>query len=313
MQRKQSVAIIGSGAVGSYYGGRLAEEGHDVRFLLRRDYHAVSLSGFHIYSPVGDFMLPHPTVARTSGEIGEVDWIICALKATSLGEAHGLLKPCVGPHTRILVLMNGLGLEEHFAGWFGSEKIFGGLAFTCINRGKPGSIHHLGYGKVTIGHYLDDPAELTAALKLWENSKVDAVSASSLLRARWEKLCWNIPFSGLCVAGGGITTDKILADHDLNLSAHILMQEVIDAGNADLAAHGESSRIDKAGMVERMFKMTCTMSDYRPSTMIDFVEGRAMEIEAIFNEPLKRARALKVDVPQLSLLTAVLKSLNRER
>lgn len=313
MQNKQSVAVIGSGAVGSYYGGRLAESGHDVRFLLRRDFHAVSLSGFHIYSPDGDFTLPRPTIARTSEEIGTVDWIICALKATSMQYVRRLLQPCTGPHTRILVLMNGLGLEDHFAAWFGAEKIFGGLAFTCINRGKPGFIHHLGYGKVTIGHYLDNPGELAAAIELWKNSQVEAVTTPSLLQARWEKLCWNIPFSGLCVAGGGITTDKILEDHDLNHSARILMQEVIDAGNADLAAHFEDSRIDKAAMLERMFTMTSTMGDYRPSAMIDFIEGRTMEIEAIFNEPLKRARALKVDIPQLSLLTAILKSLNRER
>jgi 2-dehydropantoate 2-reductase len=313
MQLKRTVAIIGSGAVGSYYGGRLAESGHEVRFLLRRDYHAVSLGGFNITSPDGDFVLAHPGVYRTGEEIGVVDWVICALKATSLYDAHKLLRPCVGPHTRILVLMNGLGLEDHFAGWFGREKVFGGLAFTCINRGKPGNIHHLGYGKVTIGHYMDNPSELAEALSLWHKCKVEVVTAPSLLQGRWEKLCWNIPFSGLCVAGGGITTDRILADHDLRNSALALMQEVIAAGNADLEAHNEKNRIDGPGMTDRMFKMTSTMGDYRPSAMIDFVEGRSMEIEAIFGEPLKRALALNIDVPKLGLLTAVLRSLNRER
>jgi 2-dehydropantoate 2-reductase len=313
MQYKKTIAVIGSGAVGSYYGGRLAQAGQDVRFLLRRDYHAVSLAGFNITSPDGNFVLPNPGIYRTSEEIGAADWIICALKATSLYDAHKLIQPCVGPHTRILVLMNGLGLEDHFAGWFGGEKVFGGLAFTCINRGKPGNIHHLGYGKVTIGHYLDSQSELAEARSLWNNCKAEVVTAPSLLQARWEKLCWNIPFSGLCVAGGGITTDKILADHDLSSSALALMQEVIDAGNADLEAHAEKTRIDGPNMIERMFKMTSTMGDYRPSAMIDFVEGHAMEIEAIFGEPLKRARSLKINTPRLNLLTAVLKSLNRER
>jgi len=313
MHPEKTIAVIGSGAVGSYYGGRLAEAGHNVRFLLRRDYNAVSLTGFNITSPDGDFVLPRPAVFSATEEVGTADWVICALKATSLHDAHKLLQPCVGEHTRILVLMNGLGLEDHFAGWFGGEKVFGGLAFTCINRGKPGNIHHLGYGKVTIGHYLDNPSELAEALSLWNKCKVEVVTAPSLLQARWEKLCWNIPFSGLCVAGGGITTDKILADHDLSNSALSLMQEVINAGNADLQAHAEKTRIDGPGMIDRMFKMTSTMGDYRPSAMIDFVEGHAMEIESIFGEPLKRARSLKIDVPGLSLLTTVLRSLNRER
>lgn len=310
---KKTVAVIGSGAVGSYYGARLAEAGHDVHFLMRRDYHAVSISGLNITSPDGDIRLSHPKIARSSNEIGPVDWVICALKATSLLEAKNLLAPCVTEHTRILVLMNGFGLEDRFAAWFEAAKIFGGLAFTCINRGRPGYVHHLGYGRVTIGHYLNDRNELANALSLWKETRVDVVTAPSLLKARWEKLCWNIPFSGLCVAAGGITTDKILADADLSNSARILMEEVVRAGNADLRSHGENVSIDGPTMIENMFKMTSTMGDYRPSTMIDFVEGRAMEIEAIFGEPLKRARTLKIDVPYLSLLTAILRSLNRER
>lgn len=313
MQGKKSVAVIGAGAVGGYYGGRLAEAGHDVRFLLRRDYEAVSRSGFHITSPDGDFILPQPSIFRSADEIGTVDWVICSLKATSLHEGQRLLQPCVSPHTRILVLMNGFGLEDQFAAWFGEEKVFGGMAFTCINRGKPGTIHHLGYGRVTIGHYLDNPAELEEALSLWRGSKTDVVTTSSLLQARWEKLCWNIPFSGLCVAAGGITTDKILGDHDLSLAAIGLMEEVITAGNADLTAHHEKNRIDSPSMIDNMFKQTATMGDYRPSTMIDFVEGRAMEVEAIWGEPLKRAQSLKVDTPRLNLLAAILRSLNRKR
>jgi 2-dehydropantoate 2-reductase len=313
MQTRQSIALIGAGAVGGYYGGRLAEAGHDVRFLVRRDYHAVAASGLNVTSPDGDFLLTNPPVARDSAEIGPVDWVICALKSTSIHSARKLVQPCVGADTRILVLMNGLGLEDHFAEWFGAERVFGGLAFTCINRGKPGHVHHLAYGTVTLGHYGDDPAEIDSALRLWSGSKTSVVPAMSLLKARWEKLCWNIPFSGLCVAGGGITTDRIMGDKALHTAAGELMDEVIAAGNADLSHHGEKALIDRETLVDNMFKRTSTMGAYRPSTMIDFVEGRAMEIEAIFGEPLRRARALGVPVPGLSLLTALLKSLNHGR
>ena len=313
MQTRRSIAVIGAGAVGGYYGGRLAEAGHDVRFLVRRDYHAVTASGLNVTSPEGDFLLTNPLVARDSAEIGAVDWVMCALKSTSIHVAHKLVQPCVGTGTRILVLMNGLGLEDHFAGWFGAEQVFGGLAFTCINRGKPGYVHHLAYGTVTLGHYRDDPAEIDNALRLWSGSKTSVVPAASLLKARWEKLCWNIPFSGLCVAGGGVTTDRIMEDKSLRTAAQELMEEVICAGNADLAHHGEKALIDRNTLVDNMFNRTSTMGAYRPSTMIDFVEGKAMEIEAIFGEPLRRARALGVPVPGLELLTALLKSLNHGR
>ena len=313
MIHKCSIAVIGSGAIGSYYGGRLAEAGYDVRFLMRRDYQAVRENGLRVTSPDGDFMLTSPTITQNSEEIGLVDWVICALKATSIEEVYELVQPCVAANTRILVLMNGLGLEERFAEWFDPGRVFGGLAFTCINRGEPGYVHHLAYGPVTLGHFLNDRQELEAAASLWASSKVQVTASLSLLRARWEKLCWNIPFNGLAVAAGGITTDRIVGDLGLRNTARTLMEEVIEVGNRDLAAHSEDLRIDRTSVIERMFGLTDTMGVYRPSTMIDFVDGKVMEIEAIFGEPLNRAQLLGIATPQLVLLTALLYALNAQR
>lgn len=310
-QRPQRVAVIGAGAVGAYYGARLAQAGHDVHFLMRRDLAAVRERGLEVHSTDGDFTLDAPSAAESSAEIGVADWVICALKTTSMGEVPDLVGPCVGPRTRILCLMNGLGVEERFAEWFGVERIFGGLAFTCINRGEPGCVHHLRYGAVMLGHLGNEPDEVAAGLELWSGATVDFAGTDSLLRMRWEKLGWNIPFNGLCVAGGGITTDLVVGDDGLRAAARRTMEEVVTAGNADLAAHGEQSRIDGEAMITRMFAMTDAMGVYRPSTMIDFVEGRAMEVEEMFGEPLRRARALGVDTPQIALLTALMRRLDR--
>ncbi len=312
-KQRQTVGIIGSGAIGSYYGGRLAEAGHDVRFLMRRDYQAVCEGGLRVTSPDGDFTLVNPTITLKSEDIGPVDWVVCALKATSIQEAQELVRPCVSTKTRILVLMNGLGLEERFAGWFGPERVFGGLAFTCINRGEPGYVNHLAYGPVTLGHFQNDQKELDAAVELWASSKVQIIASPSLLRARWEKLCWNIPFNGLAVVAGGITTDRIVDDPYLRNAARTLMEEVIEAGNKDLVMHSENTQIDGNGVIERMFRLTDTMGMYRPSTMIDFLDGKVMEIDAIFGEPLRRAQSLGIATPQLALLTALLRTLNMQR
>ncbi len=310
MNLRCSIAVIGSGAIGSYYGGRLAEAGHDVSFLMRRDYQAVRAGGLKVSSPDGDFALDNLKIALKSQEIGQVDWVLCAIKATSIESALELVRPCVTANTRILVLMNGLGLEERFAEWFGPERIFGGMAFTCINRGEPSHVHHLAYGPVTIGHYHNNPIELEMALEIWSKSKVKVIPSTSLLRARWEKLCWNIPFNGLSVMAGGITTDRIVGNPDMRYAARTLMEEVIAAGNADLTAHSEQERITSIAFIDRMFGLTDTMGAYQPSTMIDFGEGRPMEIEAIFGEPLRRAQLHSVDTPQLALLTALLRALN---
>ena len=310
MGRPQRVAVIGAGAVGSYYGARLAEAGHEVRFLLRRDYEAVRAGGLRVRSVDGDLHLERPFAAATSAEVGPVDWVLCALKATSMDDVPALLAPCVEPETRILVLMNGLGLEEHFSRWFGARRVCGGLAFTCINRGDPGVVNHLRYGPVTIGHAENDPEQLEAAERLWAGANVRVSTEPSLLRARWEKLCWNIPFNGLTIAAGGVGTEQVVTDEALRSEARALMEEVVRLGNADLASQGESARIDGDAVIARMFALTDTMGDYRPSTLIDFLEGRSLEVEAIFGEPLRRAHALGEPAPRLELMTAVLRSLD---
>ena len=308
-----SVAVIGAGAVGSYYGARLAQAGHDVRFLLRRDYDAVAERGLHIESHHGDFVLDRPTIARDPAAIGPVDWVLCGLKTTSLDDAPALIRPCLGPETRVLAIMNGLGIEERLAGMLGTERIFGGLAFTCINRGEPGAIHHYEYGQVSIAHLHDDPAELALALALWRDATVEFSTASSVLRARWEKLCWNVPFNGLTVAAGAVTTEAIVTDPALRAEARALMEEVVAAGNADLAAREGAERIDGDEVITRMFTLTDVMGPYRPSTLIDFVEGRAIEVDAIFAEPARRARALGVPTPRLEMLAGLLARLDPAR
>jgi len=308
-----SIAVIGAGAVGCYYGARLAEAGHDVRFLLRRDYDAVAAHGLHVESIDGDIHLERPAIARASAEIGPVDWVLCALKATALEAARDLIAPCVGPDTRILALMNGLGVEEQFAAWFPGTPVFGGLAFTCINRGDPGRIHHIDYGPVTIGHLGDDPAELTRALELWAGAKVETATTPSLLAARWQKLCWNVPFNGLTVTCGGVTTDIVMGDPELRASAEGLMRELCAAGNADLETYGVADRLDADAVVDSMMTRTDAMAAYRPSTMIDFVEGREMEIDAIFEAPLRRAAGLAIATPLLAMIAGQMRILGAAR
>jgi 2-dehydropantoate 2-reductase len=301
----QRVAVIGAGAVGCYYGGRLAEAGHDVSFLMRRDYDAVRRNGLTIHSVDGDFRLENPCIARSSDEIGPVDWVLCALKAPALEGAPSLFAPCLTPETRVLAIMNGLGVEERLAGWLGGERVYGGMAFTCINRGEPGVVHHLRYGALTLAHYGDDAERLSEARSLWEGSRVEVSTTPLLLRARWTKLCWNIPFNGLTVAAGGVGTEHIVGDPELRAEALAVMREVIAIANADLAAHKQPA-LEGDELIETMFQLTDTMGDYRPSTLIDFMEGRPLEVDAIFAEPLRRAHAHEVPAHRLEVLTAKL-------
>src|SRR4051812_11068081 len=124
------IAVVGCGAVGSFYGAKLARAGHEAHFLLRSDYEVVRRNGVLIKSPQGDFNV-RPRCARTPEEIGPADLVLIALKATANEAFPKLLPPLVSPGTAILTLQNGLGNEAALARLFAPEQIMGGLCFVC--------------------------------------------------------------------------------------------------------------------------------------------------------------------------------------
>ena len=150
-------------------------------------------------------------------------------------------------------------------------------------------------------------------MALFDGSKVEIRPEPCLLKARWEKLGWNIPFNGLCVVAGGVATDVVIADPAMRATAARTIEEVGTAGNADLEAAGESARIDVAGLRDRYISQTAGMGPYKPSTTIDFIEGRQMEVEAIFEVPARRASELGVPVPTMDLIASVVRVLDGRR
>ena len=132
------IAIVGCGALGSYYGAKLVRDGRNVHFLLRSDFETVRRHGVRIRSPEGDFHV-NPRCAQTPTEIGPCDLVIIGLKTTANAEFVRLVTPLVADQTAILTLQNGLGNEAQLAALFGTQRIMGGLCFVCLNRVAPGT------------------------------------------------------------------------------------------------------------------------------------------------------------------------------
>src|SRR5436190_1844347 len=146
------VAVVGCGALGSFYGAKLCHSGQSVHFLLRSDYDIVRRNGVAIRSPQGDFSV-RPKCARTPEEIGVADLVLIALKTTANDQLPFLLPPLVGPQTAIITLQNGLGNEELLAKIFPPSQILGGLCFVCLNRVQPGLIQHIDHGAIILGEF----------------------------------------------------------------------------------------------------------------------------------------------------------------
>lgn len=293
------IAIVGSGAIGGYYGARLAQAGMDTTFLLRSDYQQIRKHGLVIKSVAGDIRLASVSCARSSGEIGAVDLVVVAWKTTSNSDYDRVIRPLLHDRTLILTLQNGLGNVEELARLFGGWRIFGGLCFVCINRTGPGELCHSASGMVRVGEY--ESAGEVASHKLEElvgflrSGGIDAHSVSELGKAQWMKLVWNIPFNGLAIAEGGVDTEVLLATPGMEERILRIMREV----QAMAAALGYEIDHD---FLEKQIDLTRAMKAYRPSSMIDYIEGRDVEVDAIWREPVLRARTLGVEGTEIECL-----------
>ena len=310
------VAVVGCGALGSFYGAKLCRLGCQTHFLLRSDYEVVRRKGVFIRSRDGDFHV-NPKCARSAEEIGASDLVLIGLKTTANDQFPALLPPLVGPHTAVLTLQNGLGNEEALAKLFPVEQIMGGLAFVCLNRTGPGQIHHIDHGKIVIGEFQRWPEPRTHDIAdRFRKSGVPCDVTDNLAQAHWEKLVWNIPFNGLGVAScvgydnlvrgeaaelrvPCLTTDQLLAERRWAEFVRELMQEVVEA------AHALGFPLWRE-VIEQQINRTKTMGAYKPSTVLDFERGFPLELEAMFGEPLRQAQRSGVSTPRLAVLVRVL-------
>jgi 2-dehydropantoate 2-reductase len=315
------IAVVGCGALGSYYGARLCRAGHEAHFLLRSDYDAVREGGLTVRSAGGDFHV-RPICARDPREIGPADLVLIALKTTANHVLPRLLPPLAGPETAVLTLQNGLGNEAAIASLVGAEKTLGGLCFVCLNRVAPGTILHLAHGAVVMGEYGRPSQPRTQRIAgTFAASGVPCTVTEDLAAAHWEKLVWNIPFNGLGVAGAAgldavergrivpgqtlgpcLTTDLLLGDARWEKLVRELMMETIHAAQALGFAVPDSA-------ADQQIDRTRDMGAYKASTLIDFERGQDLELEGLFLEPLRQARQAGVSCPRLAALCRVLTEL----
>jgi len=291
-----SVAIVGSGAIGLYYGGRLASAGENVKFLLRSDFNEIQQNGLRCESIHGDFALSRVQGFRRAEEIGPVDLVIVAWKATANSHLADVLPPLLHADTQVLTLQNGLGNCEAIAAITGPDHVLGGLCFVCLNRLSPGFVKHLASGRISIGEFRPDGRGRAAEIvRRFKAANIRAVIGEPLEEAQWKKLVWNIPFNGLSIAEGGVTTDQLLANPEIEAEIRVLMAETITAARAQGLSLSDE-------LAEQNIEQTRPMDAYRPSSMIDYLEGREVEIEPIWAEPLRRAEAAGVAMPHLRTL-----------
>lgn len=347
---KLRYAIIGTGAVGGYYGGLLARSGADVHFLARSDFQHIQTFGLRVDSKDGDFLLPQLHVYDSVDAMPVCDVVVIALKSTQNSLLTEILPPLVHAGTYVVVLQNGLHVEsiadDVMNRICGESRVFGGCCFLCSNKVAPGHIRHLDYGRIAIGAYvpssatscksdqskpspmfqLGDSTELASPEEL--GSKSNRVEGNAV---QHEKVL-NTIVNDFRNARITIDVTEDLATARWNkLSWNIPyngLSVILNASTADLMQNpsGRSvvfnimKDVQRAalacgsmvtdGHLEKMLRDTEIMVPYDSSMRLDYLAHRPMEIEAIVGNPMRASQAAGYPAPLIEAVYHQLKYLS---
>ncbi|VVO19979.1 putative 2-dehydropantoate 2-reductase [Pseudomonas fluorescens] len=307
------IGIIGTGAIGGFYGVMLARAGFDVHFLLRSEFAAVAEHGVQLNSAVHGELTLNPVQAYSSADdMPPCDWLLVGAKTTSNAELAPAIIKAAAAGAKVLLLQNGLDVEDSLRELLpDSLHLLGGLCFICVHRAAPGVIEHQALGTVNVGYHsgpalADAPARQTIVEQgagLFRQAGIDSQAMANLQQARWQKLVWNVPYNGLSVLLGASTT-PLMADASSRELIQALMAEVVQGALA-------CGHTMPPGYAEHLFKVTEKMPDYWPSMYHDYLHKRPLELLAIYARPLAVARAAGCELPKIEALYQALSFIDR--
>lgn len=296
------IGIIGTGAIGGYYGLMLARAGFEVHFLLRSEYAAVAHEGLRVrHAQLGELHLPQVNAWCEAAAMPACDWLLVGAKSTANAELAPLIVQAAAADAKVVVLQNGLGVEEALRPLLpDSLHLLGGLCFICAHREAPGVVVHQSQGVCNLGYH-SGPADEAQRLALLEQgvawlreAGIESAPIADLAQARWQKLVWNVPYNGLSALLGA-STRPLMAQADSRALLLALMEEVVAAAEAAGAPL-------PANYPQKLLAYTDRMPDYLPSMYHDFAQRRPAELQAVYAAPLAAAAALGVEMPRVRML-----------
>lgn len=296
--------VIGTGAIGGYYGAKLAQGGQDVHFLFHSDYDYVREHGLQVNSGDGGFHLDHVNAYQDVRQMPKCDVVIVALKTVHEQMLRDMLPPLLTDDTVVLLIQNGMGMEQDVEQMVPGVKLAAGLAFICCSKTYPGVIDHLDLSGLNVGNYNAPQEMIDRMIAEMVSADIEARKVDCL-EARWRKLLWNMPFNGLSVALHA-DTDSLVRNEATRRLLRAMTQEVIDAAHA-VGVKGLTDH-DADAMIE----MTTKMRPYKPSMRLDWDYHRPMEVYYLYTRPIEEARKAGQDMPLHRMLEAELKFMEEE-
>ncbi len=300
--KKTEILLVGTGAVGSYFGGKLVQADTRVSALCRSDFEIAKEQGLEIQSYQGDFRFKPAEVVKDAAQLSvKPDYVVVCLKVLPEIDVAEIIKDAVGPETVIVLVQNGINIEKQVASAFPKNELISGIAFIAISRIKLGVARHTGSGKLILGNYPQGITEKTKLLAdLWLKAEVPCDLSEKVTKNRWQKMVWNAAFNPISVLGGQADSKQMVEVPESERLVRKVMGEVLKLAKATGNELSEK-------VLENAISGNRKMRPFKTSMLVDYEMGRSMEVDAILGNAITIARELDIDVPYLESLYSLLK------
>jgi 2-dehydropantoate 2-reductase len=297
------IAAMAAGAVGGYFGGRLAAAGHDVAFIARRAHlDALRKDGLKIESVHGDLHLPKVNATDDPRQVGPVDVVLFAVKLWDTETAAELSRPLVGPDTRVITLQNGVDSYERVAPILGADKTVAGTAYIATVLGGPGVVRHTSkFATMRCGRIDGNPdAKLAAFVDAAKAAHIDIQPQDDMNRERWQKFIFLSSMAGInCVTRMPI--GKVLADPDTRAFYRKLLAECLAVGQA------AGAKVPNDWVDDRMNFSDNAPPGMKASMLHDLEAGNRLELDWLTGKVVSLGRKLGVPTPASEAVYAAVK------
>jgi 2-dehydropantoate 2-reductase len=304
VNEKMRIVIFGTGGVGGYFGGRLAQAGEEVTFIARGEHlRAIKANGLKVDSPGGDFVIYPARATDDVGEVGETDLVILGVKAWQVPEAARAIKPLVGPNTTVVPMQNGVDAVPQLVSELGSDNVIGGLCRIVSFVVEPGHIRHVGFTPTIIIGELDNhrTERISRIEEVFKHAGLDTTIAPDIQVALWTKFLFIASFSGvgaLANAPAGV----VRSDPKRRAQMLSAMEEIY------ALAHARGVKLPSDSVEKVMAAVDGLPEDATSSMHRDIAAGKPSELESQNGAVVRMAGESGVEVPTHALIYRTLRS-----
>lgn len=298
------IAVFGTGGVGGFFGGRLAQAGEDVTFIARGEHlRAIKSAGLMVESPLGDFVVFPAKATDDVTEAGEVDLVILGVKAWQVPEAARAMKPLVAPDTTVLPLQNGVDAVSQLVAELGSDRVIGGLCRIVSFVVEPGRIRHAGFTPSIIIGELDNrrTPRIATIEQVFKNAGLDISVAADIQVALWTKFLFIASFSGVGAVANA-PAGAVRSDPKWRSQLLKAMEEIY------ALAHARGVNLPADSVDKVMASIDGLPEDATSSMQRDIAAGKPSELESQNGAVVRMAREAVIEVPTHELIYETLKT-----